>query len=187
MPSEVLDVPEPELDQLIGEFDSPAHHFGKYRGRVRDNLDPLRRGRLEVLVPAVLGDVPVWAMPCVPYAGPNLGFYAMPEVGTGVWVEFEAGDVSFPIWSGCFWNTDDIDSADADPTVKFFKTKKFTLRVDDGNGEIVIKNDSGSEITLTAQDILHKSSTVKQEAAGGRKTELSSASFKVNDGSLEVL
>lgn len=180
-------MPEPEVDELLGELGSRPQFFGKYRGTVSDNLDPQKRGRLQVSVPAVLGDVSAWAMPCVPYAGPNLGFYAMPEIGTGVWVEFEAGDVSFPIWSGCFWADGDVDSADADPKIKFLKTKKFTLRVDDGNGEIVVKNDSGSEITLTAQEILHKSSTVKQEAAGGRKTELSSASFKVNDGSAEVL
>jgi uncharacterized protein involved in type VI secretion and phage assembly len=180
-------MPEPVMDQLIDDAAAPTHHFGKYRGTVSNNVDPLKRGRLEVLVPAVLGDAAVWAMPCVPYAGPNLGFYTLPETGTGIWVEFEAGDVSFPIWSGCFWNDGDIDSADADPKVKSLKTKKFTLRVDDGNGEIVIKNDSGSQITLTAQEIVHKSSTVKQEAAGGRKTELSAASFKVNDGSVEVL
>ena len=180
-------MPEPEMEELIGELGSRPHYFGKYRGTVANNLDPLGRGRLQVSVPAVLGDVSAWAMPCVPYAGPNLGFYTMPEIGTGIWVEFEAGDVSFPIWSGCFWNDGDIDSADSDPKIKFFKTNKFTLRIDDGNGEIVINNDSGSQITLTAQEILHKSSTVKQEAAGGRKTELSAASFKVNDGSVEVL
>ena len=126
-------------------------------------------------------------MPCVPYAGPNLGFYAMPEVGTGVWIEFEAGDLSCPIWTGCFWNENDVDQADADPKIKFLKTKKIKLRIDDGNGEIIIENDSGSQIKLTAQEILHKSSTVKQEAAGGRKTELSAASYKVNDGAMEVL
>jgi uncharacterized protein involved in type VI secretion and phage assembly len=161
--------------------------FGKYRGTVVDNADPTKRGRLRVQAPAVLGTVEVWAMPCVPYAGPQLGFYAMPENGTGVWIEFEAGDPSYPIWTGFFWGKDDIDQADADPKIKFFKTKKFTLRIDDGNGEIVIENDSGSQIKLTSNEILHKSSTVKQEAAGGRKTDLSSASFKVNDGSLEVL
>jgi uncharacterized protein involved in type VI secretion and phage assembly len=173
--------PEASPLQVRKEF------FGKYRGTVVDNVDPLKRGRLRVRVPAVLSSVEVWAMPCVPYAGPNLGFYAMPENGTGVWIEFEAGDVSYPIWTGCFWNENDVDQADADPKIKFLKTKKFTLRIDDGNGEIIIENDSGSQIKLTAQEILHKSSTVKQESSGGRKTELSAASYKVNNGALEVL
>ena len=85
-------MPEPEMEELIGELGSRPHYFGKYRGTVANNLDPLGRGRLQVSVPAVLGDVSAWAMPCVPYAGPNLGFYTMPEIGTGIWVEFEAGD-----------------------------------------------------------------------------------------------
>lgn len=174
-------------DPMTSALDTRAAYFGKYKGAVVDNLDPEKRGRLRVKVPAVLDSTQVWAMPCVPYAGPNLGFYALPEIGTGVWVEFEAGDVSYPIWTGCFWNENDVDQADSDPKIKFFKTKKFTLRIDDGNGEIIIENDSGSRIKLTAQEILHKSSAVKQEAAGGRKTELTSASYKVNDGSLEVL
>ena len=174
--------------------DSPAQRseartefYGKYRGRVVDNVDPLKKGRLKVLVPPVLGGIAVWATPCVPYAGPKLGLYAMPEIDTGVWIEFEAGDPSHPIWTGFFWNDGDIDDADADPAIKFFKTRKFTLRIDDNNGEIVIENDCGSQIKITAQDILHKSATVKQEASAGRKTELGVAGFKVNDGSLEVL
>ena len=177
----------PEFEELIGQVGAHGRYFGKYRGTVADNLDPLKRGRLRVIVPAVLGSDQYWALPCVPYAGPQLGFYTMPELGTPVWIEFEAGDPSFPIWSGCFWNDGDIAAADADPKIKFFKTNKFTLRIDDNNGEIIIENDSGSQIKLTGQEILIKSSTVKQEAAGGRKTELSSASFKVNDGSQEVL
>ncbi len=80
-----------------------THFFGKYRGIVTDHNDPTGRGRLEVRVPAVMGEEPVWAMPRVPYAGNNMGLYAMPEPGTGIWVEFEAGDPSYPIWVGCFW------------------------------------------------------------------------------------
>lgn len=163
-----------------------SEYFGKYRGQVVDNADPLKRGRLKVTVPQVLGRVAVWAVPCVPYAGPNVGFYAMPENGTGVWVEFEAGDPSHPIWTGCFWAEGDIAQADADPKVKFFKTLKFTLRVDDGNGEVVLENDSGSQIKITAEDITHKSATIEHEASGGRKTRLSVSGFDVNDGAWEV-
>ena len=51
-----------------------SRYFGKYRGTVTDNADPTSRGRLKVNVPAVLGDLEVWAMPCVPYAGDGVGF-----------------------------------------------------------------------------------------------------------------
>src|SRR5215510_10895257 len=80
-----------------------TRYYGKYRGQVTDNNDPTGRGRIEVLVPAVMGNEPVWALPCVPYAGKDVGFYAIPKVDAGVWVEFEAGDPSHPIWVGCYW------------------------------------------------------------------------------------
>jgi uncharacterized protein involved in type VI secretion and phage assembly len=163
-----------------------AQYFGLYRGAVSDNEDPEKRGRLRVRVPAVLGSAEVWADPCAPYAGPSLGLYLMPEPDTPVWVAFEAGDPSYPVWLGFAWKDGDIASADATASVKFLRTKKFTLRIDDIEGEIVIENDSGSTITLNAQSITVKSQSVVQEASGGRKTNLSASSFSVNDGSMEV-
>src|SRR2546427_1710363 len=80
-----------------------THYFGKYRGTVSDNDDPTARGRIKLKVPAILGDLEVWAMPCVPYAGDQVGFYSLPPAGAAVWVEFEGGDPSYAIWAGCFW------------------------------------------------------------------------------------
>ena len=174
-----------QVQQMQGQ--AQREFFGKYRGQVVDNADPLKKGRLQVTVPQVLGEVTVWAQPCVPYAGSNLGFYAMPEVGGGVWIEFEAGDPSYPIWVGCFWADGDIPDEDADPNIKFFRTNKATIRVDDSNGEILIENDSGHSIKMTTSEITIKAGTVNQEASGGKKTELSAAAFKVNNGNLEVL
>ena len=75
--------------------------YGKYRGIVTDNGDPSDLGRLKARVPELLGrEETGWALPCAPYAGDGSGLYALPEPGTGVWIEFEAGDLSRPIWSG---------------------------------------------------------------------------------------
>jgi uncharacterized protein involved in type VI secretion and phage assembly len=80
--------------------------LGKYRGTVLNNVDPLNKGRLLVSVPAVLGLAPsTWALPCVPLAGVQNGWYAPPVIGSAVWVEFEQGDPDFPIWVGCFWGS----------------------------------------------------------------------------------
>jgi hypothetical protein len=80
--------------------------YGKYRGLVAINVDPSNQGRLKVIVPEVLGVTPsTWALPATPYAGPLSGFFTVPMVGSGVWTEFEAGDVSRPIWSGCWWGS----------------------------------------------------------------------------------
>ena len=44
-----------------------------------------------------------WALPCVPIAGKQDGVYMVPQIGAGVWIEFEQGDPDYPIWVGGFW------------------------------------------------------------------------------------
>ena len=34
-----------------------------------------------------------------------MGSYFVPQVGAGVWVEFEQGDPDYPIWVGCYWGS----------------------------------------------------------------------------------
>jgi uncharacterized protein involved in type VI secretion and phage assembly len=81
-------------------------YYGKYRGVVLNNVDPMQQGRLQLQVPDVAGLTPVtWAMPCVPVAGIQNGMFAAPLIGSGVWVEFEQGDPEKPIWVGCFWGS----------------------------------------------------------------------------------
>ncbi len=131
--------------------------YGKYRGFVVDNADSEQLGRLKLRVPSVLGGdvVTGWAMPCVPYGGDvNQGFLFIPEVDAGVWVEFEEGDLEFPIWVGTFWSKPGGESElpkpnDADgteqgsvqdpPTRKIIKTQKgHTIQFEDKDGEEMI-------------------------------------------------
>ena len=80
--------------------------YGKYRGTVLNNIDPLLTGRIQAIVPDVAGLVPTsWAMPCVPVAGPNMGLFTVPPIGAGVWIEFERGDPDYPIWVGGYWGS----------------------------------------------------------------------------------
>lgn len=80
--------------------------FGKYRGMVVSGLDPEGRGRILVQVPDVLGmGISTWAMPCVPFAGLQMGMYVVPPPNAGVWIEFEKGDPDYPIWTGCWWGS----------------------------------------------------------------------------------
>jgi uncharacterized protein involved in type VI secretion and phage assembly len=79
-------------------------YFGKFRGTVVNNVDPMQIGRIQVMVPDVSNVMlSSWAMPCVPVAGINMGMFTVPLIGSGVWVEFEQGDPDYPIWVGCFW------------------------------------------------------------------------------------
>lgn len=78
--------------------------YGKYRGLVIENIDPEQIGRVLLQVPDVRGELPSsWAMPCVPVAGIQSGIFAVPPIGSQVWVEFEQGDPDYPIWTGGFW------------------------------------------------------------------------------------
>lgn len=85
---------------------SSKQYYGKYRGTVINNVDPMQIARIQVLVPDVSGLAPTtWALPCTPYGGINAGMFAVPAVGSGVWVEFEQGDPDYPIWVGTFWGS----------------------------------------------------------------------------------
>jgi uncharacterized protein involved in type VI secretion and phage assembly len=172
-----------EMERMFHALD--GQFFGKYRGVVVDNTDTPNRGRLQVKVPAVMGEEKLWAEPCVPYAGNGVGFFALPPADTGVWVEFEAGDTRYPIWSGCFWAEGQIAAADAAPSIKFFKTDSFTIRIDDEQGEMVIETKTGSRITINGTDVKLEATQVSQVAQTA-KTALTPASFSVNDGALAV-
>ena len=78
--------------------------FGKYRGTVLQNIDPMQLGRIQVIVPDVSGLLPTsWAMPCFPITGKQMGAYWVPQIGSGGWVEFEQGNPDYPIWVGGFY------------------------------------------------------------------------------------
>jgi hypothetical protein len=102
-------------------------YYGKYRGKVVQNKDPEGLGQLEVKVPAVLGEVTRWALPAVPYAGPKVGLLLVPPIDANVWVEFEAGEPEYPIWSGCFWGKNELPVPSSGPEVLVFKTEGATL------------------------------------------------------------
>lgn len=168
------------------------HYFGKYRGTVVSTLDPNAQGRVQVEVPAVLGEVRLWAMPCVPYAGDGVGFYALPEEGTGIWVEFEGGDPSFPIWTGCFWGTGQLpDQSLAD--IKVLRTGSHTIRLDDALGELLIASDDGgqtaytSEVATTAGMATHTVSPTAVSASKGMGSmEISDSGTTIDGSALEV-
>jgi uncharacterized protein involved in type VI secretion and phage assembly len=135
-----------------------------------------------VSVPAVLGDGrSSWAMPCVPYAGSSVGFFALPPVGASVWVEFEGGDADYPIWSGCFWGRGECPASLPGDMVKLIKTSGATIKIDDtlGAGGITIELTTGAKIALTATGIEIASGT-------GGAVKLEGPKVSVNNGALEV-
>lgn len=160
------------LDRLRNRF------FGKYRGVVTDvDASTLR---IKASVPAVLADQPTgWCRACVPFAGKNMGIAFLPEVGAGVWIEFEGGDVSYPIWAGCFWH-DGEQPSQATATVKVILTRSgLSIELDDDAGTITISDQNDNTVTLGSDGV-----TLKH---GGNSIAIGDSEVNVNDGALEVV
>lgn len=161
--------------------------FGKYRGQVQNNIDPMQQGRVQISCPAVLGEGTLsWAMPCVPYAGSGVGFFAIPPNGANIWVEFEGGDPDYPIWSGCFWGVGEAPVMPALPQTKMLKTDAITLKLDDlpGIGGVTLEVGPPAvpmplKLTLTVSGI--------EITNGAASVKLTPVSVSVNNGALEVI
>src|SRR5262245_23931522 len=127
--------------------------YGKYRGRVVDVDDPEKLGRLRARVPEVLGDVDSpWALPCAPYAGESVGLHVIPPVDAGVWIEFEAGDPSRPIWTGTWWARDDPPEDEtgtgAAPPLKILRTEEGMLLAFDDDAKTIALSDGDGDNLL---------------------------------------
>jgi uncharacterized protein involved in type VI secretion and phage assembly len=124
---------------------------GKYRGKVSDNHDPLKMGRItaRVLLFSEERDIS-WATPCVPYAGENKGIFFIPPLGANVWIEFENGDIEKPIFSGCYWSENEVPDQNNDPDLKIIKTEHTTITINDKSNEnrIEIKTSENQKIVV---------------------------------------
>ena len=161
--------------------------FGKYRGKVENNLDPMQLGRIQVSAPAVLGDGSLsWAMPCVPYAGSGVGLFAMPPVGAGVWVEFEGGDPDYPIWSGCFWGVGEVPALPAIAQTKVFKTDGVTMTFSDLPGVGGFTLEVGPPVVATPLKLTFDVSGIELSNTAA-SVKLTPASVSLNNGAMEVI
>jgi len=161
--------------------ESERRVYGKYRGFVADNQDPETRARLRLVVPSVLGtETTGWALPCLAAGGlADQGFFAVPEVDAQVWVEFEEGDVSRPIWTGTFWQqAADVpaEAALTPPTTRLLKTPSGHLfQIDDKEGEerLFLHHVAGTELEID------KDGNVLLTDAGGAKVTLDAKGGKL--------
>ena len=162
-------------------------YFGKYRGKIENNLDPMLQGRVQVSSPAVLGEgTMAWAMPCAPYGGSGVGFFAIPPVGANVWVEFESGDPDYPIWSGCFWGTGEAPDALAIPQQKVLKTDGITMTFSDVPGAGGLTLEVGPPAVALPLKMFFDSTGIEL-TNGSASLKLTPVSVSVNNGALEVI
>jgi uncharacterized protein involved in type VI secretion and phage assembly len=154
-----------------------------FRGEVVNNLDPLRLGRVQITVPSVFGENPLtWAMPCVPYAGPGVGFYFIPPVGAKLWIMFERGDPEYPVWVGGFWgDSGDVPASPQIPDIKVLKTDTATITIVDGPGpaSVTIETQGGLKIDMGATGIEITNGQGATVTLQGPKTSINGSALEV--------
>jgi uncharacterized protein involved in type VI secretion and phage assembly len=167
-----------------------AKFYGKYRGTVINNIDPLQMGRIQVQVPDVSNVIPSnWAMPCVPFASIQAGQFAVPAIGSGVWVEFEQGNPDYPIWAGCFWGSAAEVPAlalAAPPGLQQVVIQTIgqnTLLISDTpgpTGGILLKSTTGALISISEVGILISNGQ-------GASILMAGPTVTINEGALEII
>lgn len=162
--------------------------FGKYRGKVQNNVDPENRGRILVIVPSVLGTSSNWAMPCVSIAGPQMGTYVVPIIGSNVWVEFEGGNPDEPIWTGCFWGSAAevpplaLTGSPASPNIVLQTTGQNSFVISDlpgPTGGIMLKSTTGATIIVNDTGIYIQNGK-------GASIDMTGPTVRINNGALVI-
>ncbi len=171
----------PDLERMLVELakHQRSHYYGKYRGIVTDNQDPDNQGRIKLQIPGLLGEAEVRAWPSLPFAGKQHGIFFLPEVGDGVWVEFESGQLTHPIWSGSWFAENETTPEMVPDSYCLITSKGAQVLLDDKNDKLVLKHGQGATITLDGQGITLE--------VGPTKLEITKSGFKVNSGALEVI
>lgn len=164
-------------------------YYGKYRGTVLNNVDPMMQGRILAIVPDVLGIITSsWCMPCVPIAGMQTGMFVLPTIGAKVWIEFEGGNTDYPIWSGCFWGSAAevpalaLTGIPSSPNIVLQTLAQNTLVVSDlpgPTGGIMLKSPTGASIIVNDTGIYIQNGK-------GASIVMTGPSVTINSGALVI-
>ena len=138
-----------------------AGFYGKYRATVVSNTDPMLNGRLQVDVPAASVNS-AWAEASLPPVPASL--ISLPETGSTIWVEFEGGDVAFPIWTGVTWGSQvqlPLEITLRATSLTLEADTRLTLRAAELQADVAIANYSGvlKSDTLTTNTVIAASYT----------------------------
>lgn len=172
-------------------------YYGKYRATVVNNVDPMQIGRIQVMVPDVSNiTLSSWAMPCVPVAGKQMGAYFIPQIGAGVWVEFEHGDSDYPIWVGGYWGTAAevpalaLAGNPASPNIVFQSTAQNTLMISDlpgPTGGVVLKSTAGASIIVNDTGIYIQNGKGASIVMTGPSLTITGTPVDINAGALTII
>jgi uncharacterized protein involved in type VI secretion and phage assembly len=173
---------------------SGPRHYGKYRAMVINNLDPQNQGRIQVQLGDHYGLFPsTWAFPCFPFAAKGMaGLVALPQIGSAVWVEFEAGDPEYPIWSGGFYPDPAgfpvlamAGATPATPNVHIQTSTGTSITLSDNPAQqVFIKTANGA--TATGAMVMIGTAGITLLNGQGASIQMSGPSVIINNGALKV-
>jgi hypothetical protein len=170
-----------EIEELVVQLAEreQSRFYGKYRGIVRDIDDPEELGRIRAEVPAVFEDQSSpWSLPAFPFAGQGHGLVLLPEVGDGVWIEFEAGDLNRPIWTGCWFASGERPEPKTSKARVLVTTAGHKIVLDEDQDEIKIQHPGGAEFTMSSSEIVLK--------LGLCELKITQSEINLNNGMVKV-
>ena len=167
-----------ELEDQLVELSEwrNEHYYGIYRGTVESVEEGDNLGIISVKIPDVFGPDHTLSRvrPCSPFAGDKHGFVAIPEPGDGVWIQFEAGKTSLPVWIGFWWASGEIPEPKGKLVRSFITTKGHKFVLDDDKDEVTLLHSGGAEMKMTGSDV-----TIK---IGNASIEMKSSEIKLAVG-----
>jgi uncharacterized protein involved in type VI secretion and phage assembly len=113
----------------------------------------------------------------------------IPQIGTGVWVEFEQGNPDYPIWSGCWYGLAAevpalaLAGNPASPNIVFQTGLQNTLVISDlpgPTGGIMLKSTTGA--TLIVND-----TGIYIQNGKGASLVMVGPSVTINNGALTII
>jgi len=158
--------------------------FGKYRGVVTNIDDPNNQCRIKArLEDPLQGQETGWALPVAPFAGDGHGMVMLPKVGSGVWIEFEAGQLQNPIWSGGWWASGQRPDPQGEQVRVIVSEHGHKLILDDAQDELRLVHGSSTEaspleIKLTGSDIVL--------SCGLCEIKISADNISLNNGQIKI-
>lgn len=148
---------------LLGSEQYDDQSRGRMRGVVTGVVtnvnDPDNLGRIKVKYDWLGANIESdWMRAAVPMAGPEMGFYYLPEVNDEVLVAFEHGDVHHPYILGALWNNRDKPPK---PTSQVVKGGKVVERIiKSRSGHLVILDDTDGKEQMIIRDKTGKNEIV---------------------------
>ena len=149
----MVDFMEHTLERVVNRLGST--YYGKYRGIVTDVNDPDNLCRIRARIENLLdGHETGWALPAAPFAGSGHGSVMLPALESGVWIEFEAGNIDNPIWSGGWWASGQRPSPQGSKVRVIVSETGNQVVLDDNKDEVRIVHNGGPEIRITGTEVV---------------------------------